>query len=74
VLFLSYSRGPSQDYPEPKGSKVKSIALIPSNVQSRIQAARSATKQKKLNLTGTAKRTPSEKEDPDDSFGTSFGI
>jgi len=74
ILFLQpgAKSGLASFLPEPKGSKVKSIALVPSNVQSRIQAARSATKHKKLNLTGTAKPIPNEKEDPDDSFGTSF--
>ena len=58
--------------PEPKGSRGKNVSLVPPNVQSRIQAARSATKHKMSNLKGTAQPAPSVKEDQDDAIGTSF--
>ena len=60
--------------PEPKAGKGKSIVLVPPNVQSRIQAARNATKHKKANFlsSSTQPQVTNAKEELDDEGTGNF--
>ena len=58
--------------PEPKAGKGKSVVLVPPNVQSRIQAARNATKHKKANLSSFPQQPTNDKEEPDEGTESFF--
>ena len=55
--------------PEPKAGKGKSVVLVPPNVQSKIQAARNATKHKKANFLSSTTQ-PQETNEKEELEGT----
>ena len=48
------------------------MVLVPPNVQSRIQAARNATKHKKANLSNFTQQVTTEREEPDEATESFF--